>query len=56
MRERQKPKAVWNTDFQSFNKPTVYRVQEQERKGGAGIIMLLALVVGLIIAASVGAI
>ena len=49
-----KSKPVWNTDFQSFNPPLAYRVQQQEKKCGAGFVMICALIIGLIIAACVG--
>lgn len=45
--------GLWNTDFQSYNPPTAYKVLEQEKAGGAGVVMILALIIGLIIAACV---
>lgn len=49
-----KSRAVWNTDFQSFNPPLAYKIQAQESKGGAGIVMICAAILGLIIAACLG--
>ena len=44
----------WNMDFQSYNKPLAYRVLEQDKNGGAGVIMIVALILGLIIAGCLG--
>lgn len=52
--EPKKSKSVWNTDFQSYNPPMSYKVLEQDKKGGACIVMIIAAIVGLIIAACLG--
>lgn len=51
-----KKNALWNTDFQTYNPPMAYRVLEQDKKGGAIILMIGAAILGLIIAVCVGAI
>lgn len=51
-----KKNALWNTNFQTYNPPMAYRVLEQDKKGGAAIIAIGAAILGLIIAACVGAI
>ena len=51
-----KNKGMWNGDFQSYNPPMAYKVLKQDKKGGAGIIMIGAAILGLIIAICVGAI
>ena len=51
-----KKNALWNTNFQAYNPPMAYKILEQDKKGGAMIIMIGAAILGLIIAACVGAI
>lgn len=49
-----KSKGMWNTNFQTYNPPMAYKVLEQDKKGGAGIIMIGAAILGLIIAICIG--
>jgi hypothetical protein len=47
-----KPRG-FNMDFQSYNPPLAYRIRKQDEEGGAVFWMLVALVVGGIVAAIV---
>ena len=51
-----KKNALWNTNFQAYNPPMAYKILEQDKKGGAMIIMIGAAILGLIIAVCVGVI
>ena len=51
-----KKNALWNTNFQTYNPPMAYKILEQDKKGGAMIVMIGAAILGLIIAACVGVI
>ena len=51
-----KKNALWNTNFQTYNPPLADRILEQDKKGGAAIIMIGDAILGLIIAVCVGAI
>ena len=48
-----KPRG-WNMDFQSYDPPLATKILEQDKKGGAVVVMLGALILGLIIAACLG--
>ena len=51
-----KKNALWNTNFQTYNPPMAYKILEQDKKGGAMIVMIGAAILGLIIAVCVGVI
>lgn len=44
-----KQKGLWNTDFQSYNPSLAYKVQK--RSDGGLFYMIIALIIGMIIAA-----
>jgi len=46
-------KDFWNRDFQTYHKPMVYKVREVDARGGGLFWMLVALLIGGIVAACV---
>lgn len=52
MQRNQKSKG-FNMDFQRYNPPLAYKIQKQDEEGGAVAVMLVALLIGVIVAAIV---